>query len=80
MLPPLLLQDVITFCWITQALAGHPLPQAGISCVKPRTMGTYCNWMPQISITMKGELWGPNSQTYGPGAASVVEVMQVDPV
>jgi hypothetical protein len=53
---------------------------AGISCVKPQTQGgTYCNWKPQISITLKGELWGPNSLTFGQGAAPEVDIVLVDP-
>ncbi len=67
------LQETIIFCWITLVLAtklpGQPHAQAGISCVKPRTIGTYPRWLPQISITLRGELWGPNSLTFGQGAA-----------
>ncbi len=40
---------------------GHPLAGKGISPVHPQTAGTYCPWKPQISITLKGELGGPNS-------------------
>jgi hypothetical protein len=35
--------------------------------------------MPQISITLRGELWGPNSMNYGLGAAPLVEITEVDP-
>ncbi len=42
-------------------------------------MGTYCNWLPQISITLRGELWGPNSLTFGQGAAPAEEIVLVDP-
>jgi hypothetical protein len=30
-------------------------------------MGQYARWLPQISITLLGELWGPNSIGNAPG-------------
>jgi hypothetical protein len=59
------MQRRISFGWITQVLAtklpGHPLAGNGISAVNPQTRGQYCSWAPQISITLLGELAGPNT-------------------
>ncbi len=64
----LLLQEPIEFDWITLVLATKqqgPLVGKGISCVLPCSMGPYCQWLPQISISDVGELWGP--QSWQPG-------------
>jgi hypothetical protein len=38
-----------------------PLEGKGISHVHPQTAGTFCPWKPQVSITLLGELGGPNT-------------------
>lgn len=67
-------QRVLGTCWIVVVLAhkqAGPLVGKGISCARPRSRSSTCNWFHQISITLRGRLAGPNSagrsRGYRPG-------------
>jgi hypothetical protein len=67
---------IFKFCWITTVWCHKPHPvggHAGISCPRPQSRTTTCSLVAPISITLTGELGGPNQGGRHPPPFSVPE-------